>query len=80
MLTWLLFTTLVIAILAPESQAGKMLRELLIDLPTRLLAKLTLVRILFGVLVISSIAGPRFRGDERSENFFKSTRNTLLRR
>jgi hypothetical protein len=57
MLIWLLFTALVIAVLSPDSPAGKMLRNLLIDLPTRLLAKLTPVRILFGVLVIAAIAG-----------------------
>jgi len=57
MLTWLLFAALVIAVLAPESQAGKLLRDLLIDLPTRQLAKLTPARIVFGLLVIAAIAG-----------------------
>jgi hypothetical protein len=57
MLTLLFCAAFAIALLFPETRAGKLLRDLLIDLPARQLARLTPVRIMFGVLVIAAIAG-----------------------
>jgi hypothetical protein len=57
MLTVLFFMALAIALLLPDTLVGKVLRDLLIDLPARQLAKLTPARILFGVIVIAAVGG-----------------------
>jgi len=57
MLTSLFCAALAFALLFPNTQAGRWLRGLLIDLPARHLAKLTLPRILCGVIVFAAIAG-----------------------
>ena len=56
MLTSLFCAALAFALLFPNTQAGRWLKDLLIDLPARQLAKLTLPRIVCGVIVIAAMA------------------------
>jgi hypothetical protein len=56
MLTWLIATALAVALLSPDTAAGKLLQDLLIELPSRQLAKLTPARIVVGALVMAAIA------------------------
>jgi hypothetical protein len=48
---------LAIALLLPNTPAGKAVRKLLIDGPARQLAKLTPARIVFGIVMMGAIAG-----------------------
>jgi E3 ubiquitin-protein ligase DOA10 len=57
MLTLMFSTALAIALLLSYTQTGKVLRDMLIDLPARQLAKLTPARIALAVFVIAAIAG-----------------------
>jgi hypothetical protein len=56
MLTTVFCATLAIALLFPETTAGKLLRRLLIELPARKLDQLTPARIAFGLLIAAAIA------------------------
>jgi hypothetical protein len=56
MLTTLFCAALALALLFPETTAGKLVRRLMIDLPARKLAQLTPARAAFGLLVVVAIA------------------------
>jgi len=57
MLTLMFSTALAIALLLSYTQTGKVLRDMLIDLPVQQLAKLTPARIVLAGFVIVAIAG-----------------------